>query len=101
MNQGLIPAAEAINRLTQELNKLPGIGFKSAQRITYYLLRAPNEQVKLLAEAIMSLKKEITLCSTCFNVADSDPCPICQRPHLGLHCGTASGHSGSVTYWSV
>jgi len=78
LNQGLIPAAEAISRLTQELNKLPGIGFKSAQRITYYLLRVPNEQAKLLAEAIMSLKKEITLCSTCFNVTDSDPCTICR-----------------------
>jgi len=78
LNQGLIPAAEAISRLTQELNKLPGIGFKSAQRITYYLLRVPNEQAKLLAEAIMSLKKEIALCSTCFNVTDSDPCTICR-----------------------
>ena len=77
MNQGLVPAAEAINKLIQEFNKLPGIGPKSAQRLTYYLLRAPDEQTKLLAEAILSLKQKITLCSTCFNVTESDPCPIC------------------------
>ena len=78
MNHGFVPAAEAINKLIQEFNKLPGIGPKSAQRITYYLLRAPDEQAKLLAEAILSLKQKITLCSTCFNVTESDPCPICR-----------------------
>ncbi len=79
MNDSLIPAAEAINQLIQEFNKLPGIGPKSAQRLTYYLLRAPDEQTKLLAEAVLSLKQKITLCSTCFNVAESDPCPICHN----------------------
>jgi len=78
LNQGLVPAAEAINKLIQEFNKLPGIGPKSAQRLTYYLLRAPDEQTKLLAEAILSLKQKIALCSTCFNVTESDPCPICR-----------------------
>ncbi|MFC1915319.1 recombination mediator RecR [Chloroflexota bacterium] len=78
MDQGLIPAAEAINALVQEFSKLPGIGPKSAQRLTYYLLRAPSEQTKLLAEAILSLKQKITLCSTCFNVTESDPCPTCR-----------------------
>jgi recombination protein RecR len=78
MDQGGIPAADAINRLVQELNKLPGIGPKSAQRLTFYLLRAPDEQTRLLAEAIMDVKQKITLCSTCFNVTDSDPCPICR-----------------------
>ncbi len=78
MNQGLSPTVEAVSRLIQELNKLPGIGPKSAQRLTYYLLRAPEEQTRLLAEAILSVKQEITLCSTCFNVTDSDPCLICR-----------------------
>ena len=77
MNQGLIPTSEAIYRLIQELNKLPGIGPKSAQRITYYLLRAPEEQTKLLADAILALKQKTKLCSICFNATDSDPCPIC------------------------
>ena len=84
MNQNLIPTAEAVYKLIQELNKLPGIGPKSAQRLTYYLLRAPEEQAKLLAEAILSVKQRITLCSVCFNVTESDPCLICrsnQRDH--------------------
>ena len=78
MDQGVIPAAEAINKLIQEFNKLPGIGPKSAQRLAFYLLRAPDEQSKLLAKAILSLKQKVTLCSTCFNVTESDPCPTCR-----------------------
>ncbi len=78
MNQGPIPAADAINRLVQELSKLPGIGPKSAQRITYYLLRAPLEQSGLLADSIREVKQKITLCSTCYNVTDVDPCPLCR-----------------------
>jgi len=77
ISQALLPTAEPINRLIQELNKLPGIGPKSAQRLAYYLLRAPEEQARLLAETILSVKQQITLCSTCFNVTDSDPCRIC------------------------
>ena len=79
MDQAPIPAANAINRLIQELNKLPGIGPKSAQRLTYHLLRAPDEQTKLLAEAILAVKQKITLCSICFNVTDSEPCLICRN----------------------
>ena len=75
---GLTPSADAINMLFQEFNKLPGIGPKSAQRITYHLLRNSDEQAKLLAEAILSLKQKVSLCSTCFNVTESDPCPICR-----------------------
>ncbi len=58
---------------------MPGIGPKSAQRITYYLLRAPDDQAKLLAEALLSLKQKTILCSTCFNVTESDPCPTCRN----------------------
>ena len=78
MNQGFIPTAEAIYKLIQELNKLPGIGPKSAQRLAYYLLRAPEEQTSQLAEAILSVKQTIKLCSVCFNVTDSDPCSFCR-----------------------
>ncbi len=78
MNQGLLPTAEAINKLIQEFNRLPGIGPKSAQRLTYHLLRAPEEQLRLLAETILAVKQEITLCSICFNVTDSDPCLLCR-----------------------
>jgi recombination protein RecR len=79
LDQSPIHAADAINRLIQELNKLPGIGPKSAQRLTYHLLRAPDEQSRLLAEAILAVKQKITLCSVCFNVTDSDPCLICRN----------------------
>ena len=79
MNQDATPASDAISKLVQEFNKLPGIGPKSAQRIAFYLLRASEEQSKLLAEALLSLKQKITLCSTCCNVTESDPCPICRN----------------------
>jgi len=84
LNQGFIPTSEAVYKLIQEFNKLPGIGPKSAQRLTYYLLRAPEEQARLLAEALLSLKQKTRLCSICFNVTESDPCLICrsdQREH--------------------
>lgn len=67
----------SVNKLIQELSKLPGIGPKSAQRLTFYLLRAPDEQSKVLAEAILSLSQNTRLCSSCFNIADNDLCPIC------------------------
>ena len=79
MSQGTVPGVDAINRLIQELNKLPGIGPKSAQRLAYYLMRAPQEQAIQLADAILSIKQKIKLCTTCFNVTDSDPCFICRN----------------------
>ena len=69
--------AEPVARLIEEFHKLPGIGPRSAQRLTYYLLRAPEEQAKALAEAIEDIKEKTVLCSVCYNVADSDPCSIC------------------------
>jgi recombination protein RecR len=79
LNQSLIPTAEAVSKLIQELNKLPGIGPKSAQRLAYHLLRASEEQARLLADAILSVKQKTKLCSVCFNITDSDPCPICRN----------------------
>jgi len=78
LDQNVLHNADAIDNLIQEFNKLPGIGPKSAQRIVFYLLRAGDEQSKLLAEAILSLKQKITLCSTCFNVTETDPCALCR-----------------------
>jgi recombination protein RecR len=75
---GLRPVSAAVQRLIQEFSRLPGIGPKSAQRLAYHLLRAPEEQSRLLAEALLSLKEETKLCSVCFNVTDTDPCLICQ-----------------------
>ena len=65
MNQNSSPATDAISKLVQEFSRLPGIGPKSAQRITYHLLRNPEEQARLLAEALLSLKQKTSLCSTC------------------------------------
>jgi len=70
--------AEPISRLIEELNKLPGIGPKSAKRLAYHLLRSSDEEAKALAEAILTLKEKIKLCSVCFNDTDCDPCRICQ-----------------------
>jgi recombination protein RecR len=75
---GLIATTEAVNKLIQELNRLPGIGPKSAQRLAYHLLRVPEEQARLLADAILSVKQETRLCSICFNITESDPCAICR-----------------------
>jgi len=80
LNSDSAPTAGAIARLIQELNKLPGIGPKSAQRLAYSLLRAPEEQSQILAEAILSLKQQTKLCSVCFNITDTDPCLICGDP---------------------
>jgi len=70
--------AEPVARVVEEFNKLPGIGPKSAQRLAYHLLRSPDEESKALAEAILTLKEKIKLCSICFNITDYDPCRICQ-----------------------
>ena len=78
MSTNSMSAAEPIARLIEELNKLPGIGPKSAQRLTYYLLRTPANEVAALADAIRNLKEKLSLCSICLNITDSDPCAICR-----------------------
>ena len=84
MNSEIPPAAGAVDRLIQELNRLPGVGPKSAQRLAYHLLRASDEQTKMLADAILSVKQKTKLCSTCFNITDTDPCPICRNQQRDL-----------------
>ena len=80
MDQPTTSAAAPVARLIEEFHKLPGIGPKSAQRLTYYLLRAPAEEARALAEAILEVKEKTVLCSVCQNIADSDPCAICSNP---------------------
>jgi recombination protein RecR len=87
LNQEPLPTTDALSRLIQELNRLPGIGLKSAQRLAYHLLRASEEQNRLLAEAILSVKQKTQLCSICFNVTDADICRVCgnaQRDHTKI-----------------
>jgi len=76
-----IPAASpSLARLIQELNRLPGIGPKSAQRLAYYLIRLPNEEALALANAISAVKSNILFCNQCQNLTDSSPCSICAEP---------------------
>jgi recombination protein RecR len=77
MNQQTTPITDAVSTLIQELNKLPGIGPKSAQRIAYYLLRANELENQSLAEAILQVKQKTKLCSICLNVSETDICRIC------------------------
>ena len=81
MNQGFNwestnPVA-SVARLIDEFRKLPGIGPKSAQRLTYYLVRVPSSEAKSLAESILSVREQVILCSICINITDKDPCSIC------------------------
>jgi len=66
-----------VQKLIEEFGRLPGIGPKSASRLTFFLLRSPREQAVALAEAILDVKDRITHCSICYNIAESDPCPLC------------------------
>ncbi|HSM56026.1 MAG TPA: recombination mediator RecR [Candidatus Sulfomarinibacteraceae bacterium] len=66
-----------VQRLIDEFARLPGIGPKSAARLTFFLLRAANEQAVDLATALQDLKEKTTLCSICFNITEQDPCSIC------------------------
>lgn len=69
--------AKPIQSLIEAFTKLPGIGPKSAQRLTYYLLHVPQIQLDEFADAIVSLKKDTVLCSICKNISETEPCPIC------------------------
>src|SRR5260221_1140702 len=69
--------AAPVTALIEELAKLPGIGPKTAQRLTFFILRSPADQARRLAEAILRVKESIIQCSTCFNLTESDPCPVC------------------------
>ncbi len=69
--------ARPIAALIESFSKLPGIGPKSAQRLTYYLLHVPQTQLDDFADSVARLKKDTKLCSVCMNISDSDPCPIC------------------------
>ena len=72
---------EPVARLIEEFNKLPGIGPKTASRLTFHLLRAGEEQAHALADAIVEMKDKTIYCSHCFNIATEDPCAICSNPN--------------------
>jgi recombination protein RecR len=75
----------SVTALIEELAKLPGIGPKTAQRLTFYILRSPAEQARRLAEAITQVKESIIQCSICYNLTETDPCPICANSQRDRH----------------
>ncbi len=75
MSSSVTPGPVA--KLIEEFGRLPGIGPKSASRLTFHMLRSPREQAIALAEAILEVKERVTLCSVCFNTTEADPCGIC------------------------
>src|SRR5215469_2326776 len=73
--------APPVAALIEEFSKLPGIGVKTAQRLTFFLLRSPADQARRLSEAIIRVKESIIYCSRCFNITENDPCQICSNPN--------------------
>jgi recombination protein RecR len=72
--------AAPVARLIEAFSRLPSVGPKTAQRLTFYLLRNPNNLTTELANALVDLRDKTILCSVCFNLADADPCHICRNP---------------------
>ena len=69
---------ESLTRLIEELQRLPGIGPKSAQRLAFHILKTPREQAERLADAVRELKDRLTYCSVCNSITDTDPCGYCR-----------------------
>ena len=70
--------SESVEALVEQFSKLPTIGRKTAQRLAAYVLKMPREEVVEIARALVAVKDRVKQCSVCFNVTDSDPCPICR-----------------------
>ena len=72
-------------RLIEELQRLPGIGPKGAQRLAFHILRTPREQTDRLADAVREVKERVTYCSVCNNITDVDPCGFCRSETRDAH----------------
>ncbi|MCI0495249.1 recombination mediator RecR [candidate division KSB1 bacterium] len=70
-----------MQRAVEELSKLPGIGKKSAQRLVFYLLKLPREEIVALAKSLVDVKDKASYCSICFNITEKNPCSICMNDH--------------------
>jgi recombination protein RecR len=71
---------EPVARLIEAFARLPGIGPKTAQRLTYHLLRAPDAEARILAAALVDVRDKVVFCDRCFNISDEPLCPICRDP---------------------
>lgn len=69
--------SEQVNRLVEELGRLPGIGHKSAQRLAYHIINMPLDQVKALSDSIVTARQNVRYCKECFTLTDKEVCPIC------------------------
>ena len=76
----MLEYAEPVTKLIDELKRLPGIGHKSAQRLAFHIMRAPENDLERLTSAIREVKQRIVQCSVCNNLTDIDPCRICASP---------------------
>jgi len=74
------PLIEPVARLIEAFARLPGIGPKTAQRLTYYLLRAPDAEARVLAQAMVDVRDRVVFCERCFNISDTPVCAICTDP---------------------
>ena len=74
------PLIEPVARLIEALSRLPGVGPKTAQRLTYHLLRAPDVEARALAAALVDVRDKVVFCDRCFNISDAPLCPICRDP---------------------
>ena len=72
-----MPLPDSLLRLIEELQRLPGIGPKGAQRLAFHILKTPREQADRLADALRDVKERVTYCSVCNNITDADPCAYC------------------------
>ena len=70
-----------VNRLIEELGRLPGIGSKTAQRLAFHIISMPEERALALSDAIVNAKKNIKYCSCCYTITDREVCPICSSPN--------------------
>ena len=70
--------SESVEALVEQFSKLPTVGRKTAQRLAAYVLKMPREEVVELAKALVNVKDRVKQCSVCFNITDTDPCPICR-----------------------
>jgi recombination protein RecR len=74
------PVIEPVARLIEAFSRLPGIGPKTAQRLTFHLLRAPDAEARILAAALVDVRDKVVFCDRCFNISDAPLCPICRDP---------------------
>ena len=75
---------EPVARLIEALSRLPGVGPKTAQRLTFHLLRAPDGEARTLAAALVAMRDEVVFCELCFNISTGPLCPICADPGRDL-----------------